>query len=141
MASGQILHWGTAANAQNITATFTAPPATVTGSVDTNTPGTYSLTYTASNSIGGQATVTRTVVVRDTLSPDAIDLGPAETVTCTFTSRRDPGLTVTNVVEPADATQLFDFALAPGTTFQLGHQSRTFDLTPGTYALTATTPA
>ncbi|MBP6786956.1 MAG: right-handed parallel beta-helix repeat-containing protein [Candidatus Promineofilum sp.] len=82
-----------------------------------------------------------TAVCDDGSSPDAIDLGPAETVTCTFTSRRDPGLTVTNVVEPADATQLFDFALAPGTTFQLGHQSRTFDLTPGTYALTATTPA
>ncbi len=37
---------------------------TVGGSVDTNTPGTYTLTYTSSNSLGGVAApVTRTVVV------------------------------------------------------------------------------
>lgn len=84
---------------------------------------------------------TTTAVCDDGSSPDAIQLGPVETVTCIFTSSRDPGLTVTNVVEPAGDPQLFDFSLTPGESFQLGDDSRTFTLTPGSYALAVTTPA
>ncbi len=83
---------------------------------------------------------TTTAVCDDGSSPDAIDLGPIETVTCTFTSRRDPRLAVTNVVEPASDPQRFDFTLTPGESFQLGDESRAFDLTPGSYALAAATP-
>lgn len=50
-------------------------PVTVSGSVDTNTPGNYLLTYTATNSLGGSGTVTRTVLVRDTLPPVITLLG------------------------------------------------------------------
>jgi uncharacterized repeat protein (TIGR01451 family) len=45
-------------------------PVAVTGSVDVNTPGTYTLTYNASDDSGNQAdTVTRTVTVVDTTPP------------------------------------------------------------------------
>jgi hypothetical protein len=82
-----------------------------------------------------------TAVCDDGSPPEAIDLSPIETVTCTFTSTRDPSLTVTNVVQPTGDPQLFDFSLTPGDSFQLGDDSRTFDLTPGSYALATTTPA
>ena len=97
--------------------------------------GVYSVSVAA---VAGWST---TAVCDDGSSPDAIELGPLETVTCTFTAARDPRLTVTNVIEPAGDPQLFDFSLSPGESFQLGGgQSRDFDLTPGGYALAATTP-
>jgi len=78
----------------------------------------------------------------DGSAPDAISVGPGETVTCTFQSERRPQLTVVNATEPAADPQMFDFNLTPGETFQLaGGQSRAFDLAVGGYALTATTPA
>lgn len=74
--------------------------------------------------------------------PDAIVVSPGETVTCTFTATQETTLTVVNVVEPAAGAPLFDFSLSPGEAFQLGHDSRTFVVAPGTsYALSATTPA
>jgi hypothetical protein len=42
---------------------------TVSGNVDTNAPGTYTLTYTTTNNFGAVGTATRTVVVADTLPP------------------------------------------------------------------------
>jgi hypothetical protein len=67
-------------------------PVTVTGSVDVNTPGTYTLTYTASDGTN-TATATRAVSVGDTAAP-TLTLNGAEvmTVEChsTFT---DPGAT------------------------------------------------
>lgn len=45
-------------------------PVSVTGSVDVETPGTYTITYNASDDSGNQAvTVTRTVTVVDTIAP------------------------------------------------------------------------
>ena len=41
----------------------------VSGTVDTGTPGTYTLTYTASDAAGNVAAATRTVTVSDTLPP------------------------------------------------------------------------
>ena len=43
-------------------------PATVSGSVDTSTPGNYVLTYSATNFLGGSSSTTRTVVVLPTLT-------------------------------------------------------------------------
>jgi hypothetical protein len=43
-------------------------PATVSGSVDTNTHGNYVLTYSATNFLGGSSSTTRTVVVLPTLT-------------------------------------------------------------------------
>src|SRR5207247_1339678 len=40
-----------------------------TGSVNANTPGTYTLTYTSTDASGNSSSVTRTVVVRDTIAP------------------------------------------------------------------------
>jgi len=85
---------------------------------------------------------TTTATCDDGSSPEAIDLAPGETVTCTFHSTRATQLTITNTIVPANDPQLFDFSLIPGEAFQLGGgESRTFDLTPGSYALSATTPA
>lgn len=83
-----------------------------------------------------------TTAVCDDGSPaDAIDLDPGETVTCAFSSTRDSRLIVRNELEPAGAGQLIDFTLTPGEAFQLGHDSRTFDVTAGApLALEATTP-
>lgn len=53
---------------QNSASDTTAIPessVTVSGDVDTTTPGTYTLTYTVKNSQGNTATFTRTVVVKD----------------------------------------------------------------------------
>ncbi|HEX8775139.1 MAG TPA: immunoglobulin-like domain-containing protein [Pyrinomonadaceae bacterium] len=68
--------------------------ATPSGTVDANTPGTYSITYTATDPSGNAATpVTRTVNVVDTLAP-VITLNGANpmTVEC-HTSFTDPGAT------------------------------------------------
>jgi hypothetical protein len=50
-------------------------PVSMSGSVDTNAPGSYTFTYTATNSLGVSATATRTVVVQDTLPPVITVLG------------------------------------------------------------------
>jgi len=85
---------------------------------------------------------TTTATCDDGSPPDDIDLGPTETVTCTFTSTRETRLTVSNTVEPSAGAPLFDFVLTPGQAFQLGHDSRTFIVTPDVaHNLTATPPA
>ena len=47
-------------------------PVTVSGVLNTDVPGTYSLTYSATNSVGESATTTRTVVVMDTTPPEMV---------------------------------------------------------------------
>ena len=84
---------------------------------------------------------TTTATCDDGSPATAIDLAPGETVTCTFHSTRATQLTVRATVAPVGDPQLFDFSLTPGEAFQLsGDQSRAFDLTPGSYALSAATP-
>ncbi len=51
----------------NVPVGLSSIPFTVSGSVNTNSPGSYLLTYSAHNVIGGIALVIRTVVVADTL--------------------------------------------------------------------------
>jgi uncharacterized repeat protein (TIGR01451 family) len=67
-------------------------PVTVSGSVNVNAPGTYTLTYTATDAAGNTATpVTRTVTVVDT-TPPIITLNGASTLTVEcHTSFTDPG--------------------------------------------------
>ena len=54
------------------------PTVTISGSVDTNTLGTYTITYTATDANGNTTTVTRTVDVVDTTPPSvSLSVNPA----------------------------------------------------------------
>ncbi len=95
---------------------------TVTGSVDVNTPGTYTLTYNVSDWAGNAAPpVTRTVTVVDTIKP-VITLNGSSTMTVEcHTSFSDPGATASDSCDssvPVVATGSVDVE------------------TPGTYTLT-----
>ena len=71
-------------------------PVTASGAVDANTPGTYTITYSASDNAGHTTTTTRTVNVVDTLAP-VITINGANpfTVEC-HTSFTDPGATASD---------------------------------------------
>jgi hypothetical protein len=74
-------------------------PATASGAVDVNTPGTYTITYNASDPSGNAATaVTRTVQVVDTTPPVITLNGGNMTVEC-HTSFTDPGATASDSCE------------------------------------------
>jgi hypothetical protein len=75
---------------------------TVSGSVDANTPGTYTLTYTATDG-ANPATATRTVNVVDTTAP-IVTLNGASTVTVEcHTSFNDPGATAADACDSSVA--------------------------------------
>ena len=95
------------------------------GSANTNTPGNYLLSYSSSNSLGGVATATRTVVVRDTLPPVITLLG------------NNPVL-ITNVsnlpfVDPGAAVG-FDLCMQAATPVLVSNSVNVNF--PGTYAIT-----
>ncbi len=75
-----------------------AKPVNSSGTVDTNTPGTYTITYTASDSLNHTATTTRSVVVESGggTAPPIITLNgdPQMTTEC-GTAFVDPGVTAT----------------------------------------------
>jgi len=61
---GVVIAWGYNDSGQtNVPVAAFNLPVVVIGSVATNTPGNYLLTYTATNALGGVSTITRTVVV------------------------------------------------------------------------------
>ncbi len=70
-----------------------------TGTVNVNATGTYTLTYTATDGGGNQASVQRTVIVADTIAP-VITLNGASsmTVEC-HTSFTDPGATASDACD------------------------------------------
>jgi len=71
----------------------------ITGTVDTATAGTYTLTYTATDSMGNTTAVTRAVTVSDTTAP-VISLAGSSSVTHEQgTSYTDPGATSSDSVE------------------------------------------
>ena len=74
---GTVVAWGYNGYGQTtIPAGLSSIPFTVSGSMNTNSPGSYTLTYTVTNFLGGIATpVTRTVIVSDTLAPVITLLG------------------------------------------------------------------
>ena len=66
---------------------------TTTGTVDVNTVGTYIITYTATDSSGNQATVTRTVNVVDTTAPVVTLVGASTIIVETGNAYVEPGAT------------------------------------------------
>lgn len=73
-----------------------APTPTANGSVDVNTPGTYTVVWSATDAGGNTATATRTVTVVDTTAP-VITLNGANTLTVEcHTSFTDPGATASD---------------------------------------------
>lgn len=67
-----------------------------TGSVDANTPSTYTITYSATDGAGNTATATRTVTVRDTTPPLLTLNGVDEVVVECHASYSDAGATATD---------------------------------------------
>ena len=94
---GTVAAWGDNLFGQtNIPSGVTLPVA-VSGSVDANTPGSYALTYRATNSLGVSGSATRTVVVRDTLPPVITLLGTSPLTHFLNTPFLDPGATALDV--------------------------------------------
>ncbi len=119
---------------------FTDPGATATddhdgtltvvtsGSVDTNKAGTYTITYTATDSAGNKATKTRTVIVKapaagDTTPPVITLIGPSELTINKGVYYTDPG---------ANATDNLDGDVEVKVTGNIDFSK------PGTYTLTYT---
>tara|TARA_B100001173_G_scaffold18785_1_gene15061 strand:- start:29985 stop:34355 length:4371 start_codon:yes stop_codon:yes gene_type:complete len=70
---------------------------TVTGTVDVNTVGTYTLTYTATDSSGNSSSITRVVGVVDTTDPALLVLGDiVTTIEYCISIFTDPGATATD---------------------------------------------
>lgn len=68
----------------------------VSGTVNVNQTGTYTLTYTATDAAGNIGTETRTVIVQDTMKP-VIKINGLDTVVVdVFSSYNEPGATVTD---------------------------------------------
>jgi hypothetical protein len=81
---GRLFAWGTPLfGLTNVPSVLNTPSPvasgdmTVSGNLDTNSPGTYQLTYTITNVLGGISTITRTVLVQDTLPPVLTLNGPS----------------------------------------------------------------
>ncbi|MGZ5543647.1 MAG: beta strand repeat-containing protein, partial [Limisphaerales bacterium] len=94
-----------------------APSMSTSGSVLTNVPGTYTVTYTATDAVGNHGSATLQVVVSDTIPPVVTLNGEASvTVEChgTFT---DPGATALDVCDasPSMNTNSPVNVNAPGT--------------------------
>ncbi|MDA7512821.1 DUF5011 domain-containing protein, partial [Verrucomicrobia bacterium] len=95
---------------------------TSTSTVDTETPGTYTVTYNASDNEGNSATpVTRTVVVADTISPIITLQGDATMTIAAGDDFTDPG---------SSANDSFEGELTASVTGSVNTS------TPGAYALT-----
>ena len=72
-------------------------PIAVSGTVNTNTPGSYLLTYSVTNALGGVTTATRTVIVADTLPPILTLLGDNPLIHYEGAAFTDPGATATDL--------------------------------------------
>ena len=90
-----------------------------TGSVGTDA-GTYTLTYTATDSAGNTVTATRTVIVADTTAPVITLVGPATVNLTQGTPFTDPGVSAMDTV---------DGSVAVVTTGSVGTEVGTYTLT------------
>jgi choice-of-anchor A domain-containing protein len=70
-----------------------APAVVTTGSVNVGSPGSYTLSYSATDSSGNQAAVTRTVTVADTQPPQLQLLPGPSVLQCNGSPYVDPGAT------------------------------------------------
>ena len=99
-ADGSVVGWGDNAYGQtNIPSGLSTLnlPVAVSGTLDTNTPDTYMLTYSATNALGAVATATRTVVVADTLPPVLTLVGESPLLHELGTPFTDPGATASDL--------------------------------------------
>jgi hypothetical protein len=80
-----------------------SPALVITGSVDSNVLGTYTITYTATDKSGNIASTTRTVIVSDT-TPPTITLNGANPLTLECTAEYvEPGASVSDACDPSPA--------------------------------------
>ncbi len=129
----------------------------ITGQVDASAPGTYLLTYTATDAVGNTATVTRSVHVVDTIPPTIALSGEAEiTLECgleyldagaTATDACDGDLTASIAVEGSvDPFAIGSYVLtyvatdAAGNTAAIARSVNVVDTTPPTIALNGANP-
>jgi hypothetical protein len=111
----------------------TSVPVTVTGTVDINTPGTYTLTYNATDDSGNAATsVQRTVTVVDTTAPTiscpsniTVYLPLNSTATSTFVNYTTP----VGSDSCGTPTTIRTAGLASGSAFPVGTTTNTFRVT------------
>jgi len=130
-------------------------PVTLSGSVNPNAPGTYTITYTATDPSGNLATATRTVKVVDT-TPPTITISGANpmTVEC-HTGFTDPGATATdacagsvpvtpagsvNVNTPGTYTITYSATDPSGNTATATRTVQVVDTTPPVITLTGPNP-
>ena len=78
-----------------------APTVTTSGTVDTSNPGTYTVTYTCTDSSGNGSTISRTVTVVDTTDPVIIINGSSELTITAGTTYTEQGATCTDDTDPA----------------------------------------
>ncbi len=98
--NGTVVGWG-----ENVSGQTTIPASvyqlnldlSANGTVDTNPPGVYILTYSATNALGAVGAATRTVVVADTRPPVLALLGDNSLLHALGASFTDPGATATDL--------------------------------------------
>ncbi len=98
-ADGTVVGWGLNSTGQtSVPAGVTLSlPVTVSGSVNTNVPGNYTLTYTATNINGKVLAATRTVVVVDTTPPVITVSGSNPLTNECYSALVDPGATANDL--------------------------------------------
>jgi hypothetical protein len=102
-------------------------------------PGTYSV----SEIVPAGWTLT-SALCSDASDPGAIDLGPGETVTVTFTDTKKANIIVDKVTDPSDHPQQFEFVPSWAGNFSLADADTPYDsgpLVPGTYSVSEIVPA
>lgn len=111
----------------------TSVPVTVTGTVDINTPGTYTLTYNSTDDSGNAATsVQRTVTVVDTTAPT---ISCPSNITVYLPLNSTATSTVVNYTTPGGSdscgtpTTIRTAGLASGAAFPVGTTTNTFRVT------------
>jgi hypothetical protein len=99
---------------------------TPSGSVDMNTPGNYTINYSASDGHGNTATASRTVCVKDTQKPVITLIGASPMIVALGSSFTDPGATATD----SCAGDLTGSILASGSvnTAVVGTYTRTYNV-------------
>ena len=95
-ASGTLVAWGDNVYGETNLPSDFAGSIRVTGTVNASIPGSYRLTYTATNSLGGTGSAARTVIVVDTAPPTLALGGENPLLVPVNTSFTDPGATASD---------------------------------------------